>query len=301
MTQNTQTTAERMAALAHDVWARWMAYMFSKATNQADGSIVIPPDLVQRWGRQARTLYPHLPESEKQSDKDIAAEYLGCAEIDALTAELAQRTLERDAAQETLGMVGRMAKANLDAKDATVAGLTAERDEAQRLIGIYSTSRDAVIAQLGEMNDALRAEVDRLTHGLALTSAVAAGKPIQYVGPLEGMKESLEASYRGALDESARQMGQMKQMMADNAQANQWLVNGVAKIERLEKERDEARAEVERLRPLADAWEAREAQRIAFETFDRDPTPGNHDALTDANMAMLGTGLRARAVRGAKP
>lgn len=115
-------------------------------------------------------------------------------------------------------------------------------------------------------------------------------------------------------------------LTADNAQANQWLVNGVAKIERLEKERDEARergymleresqsramidastiailrAEVERLRPAAEAWEAREAQRIAFETFDRDPTPGNHDALTDANMAMLGTGLRARAAKEAKP
>ena len=45
---------------------------------------------------------------------------------------------------------------------AEIDRLTAERDEAQRLIGIYSTSRDAVIAQLGEMNDALRAEVERL-------------------------------------------------------------------------------------------------------------------------------------------
>ena len=45
---------------------------------------------------------------------------------------------------------------------AEIDGLTAERDEAQRLIGIYGTSRDAVIAQLGEMNDALRAEVERL-------------------------------------------------------------------------------------------------------------------------------------------
>ena len=63
----------------------------------------------------------------------------------------------------------------------------------------------------------------------------------------------------------------------------------------------EARAEVERLRPAADAWKAREAQRIAFETFDRDPTPGSHDALTGANMAMLGTGLRARAAKEAKP
>lgn len=60
-------------------------------------------------------------------------------------------------------------------------------------------------------------------------------------------------------------------------------------------------AEVERFRPAAEAWKAREAQRIAFETFDRDPTPGNHDALTDANMAMLGTGLRARAAKEAKP
>ena len=74
-----------------------------------------------------------------------------------------------------------------------------------------------------------------------------------------------------------------------------------AEIDRLTAERDEARAEVERFRPAAEAWEAREAQRIAFETFDRDPTPGNHDALTDANRTMLGTGLRARAAKEAKP
>ena len=87
----------------------------------------------------------------------------------------------------------------------------------------------------------------------------------------------------------------------DDFQLRRTIKTIAAEIDRLTAERDEARAEVERFRPAAEAWKAREAQRIAFETFDRDPTPGNHDALTGANMAMLGTGLRARAAKEAKP
>jgi len=83
----------------------------------------------------------------------------------------------------------------------------------------------------------LRAEVEKLTHSLALANAIAAGKPIQYVGPLEGMKESLEASYRSALDESARQM----------VQAKQWLSEAGAQNQEMSRKLAECRAEVERL------------------------------------------------------
>ena len=70
----------------------------------------------------------------------------------------------------------------------------------------------------------------------------------------------------GGMDAAARIIAvRIDRLTADNAQANQWLVNGVAKIERLEKERDEARAEaraeVERLRPAAEAWRTLEAAR----------------------------------------
>ena len=103
------------------------------------------------------------------------------AEIDALTAQNAHlarlhsnvATMYLDA-QAHIDAAAKRAEANapkliemMEDKDKRIATLTAERDDAQRLIGIYSTSRDAVIAQLGEMNDALRAEVERLRTELA--------------------------------------------------------------------------------------------------------------------------------------
>ena len=85
-------------------------------------------------------------------------------------------------------------------------------------------------AEIGGMDAAARiiaAEIDALTQTNALM---------------------LESAERGQAT-VAELRAQIDALTADNAQANQWLVNGVAKIERLEKERDEARAEVERLRP----------------------------------------------------
>jgi hypothetical protein len=57
-----------LAAYAHDAWAGWMRYMFSQCTNQADGSLIIPPALVGRWTRQMCQSYVQLPESETLSD-----------------------------------------------------------------------------------------------------------------------------------------------------------------------------------------------------------------------------------------
>lgn len=99
-----------------------------------------------------------------------------------------------------------------------IAGdIAAEITALQERNAFLQTSAETAQAKLAEA----RAEVDRLTHGLALSNAIAAGKPIQYVGPLEGMKESLEASYRSALNESARQIGQMKQWLSEASAQNQ--------------------------------------------------------------------------------
>jgi uncharacterized coiled-coil DUF342 family protein len=81
-------------------------------------------------------------------------------------------------------------------------------------------------------------------------------------------------------------------LTADNAQANQWLVNGVAKIERLEKERDEARAEVERLRPAADLGDAYLAS-INEDADDND--------IADLQDALEAAAARARAAKERKP
>jgi hypothetical protein len=74
--------SEKMADKAHEVWARWMKYLFSKCVMNPDGSATIPGQFVGRWGRQMETAYADLPESEKKSDRDIAAEYLEVSGIE---------------------------------------------------------------------------------------------------------------------------------------------------------------------------------------------------------------------------
>lgn len=69
----------------------------------------------------------------------------------------------------------------------------------------------------------------------------------------------------------------------------------------LETQLAKARAEVERLRLPAEAWEAQRAQRIAFDKFDGKPTMENRDELTAANKAMLSTDAAARAAKERKP
>ena len=81
-------------------------------------------------------------------------------------------------------------------------------------------------------------------------------------------------------------------LTADNAQANQWLVNGVAKIEELERQRDEARAEAERLRPAADLGDAYLA------SINEDADDNDVAELQDALEAAAD---RARAAKEAKP
>ena len=60
---------ENLAAYAHEAWAGWMRYLFSHSTQNEDGSITIPAELVKRWDRQMNTAYEDLPEEEKLSDR----------------------------------------------------------------------------------------------------------------------------------------------------------------------------------------------------------------------------------------
>jgi hypothetical protein len=71
---------EALAAHAHAVWARWMAWQGEHARLMpledfgADG--VAHVDAVRRWARQQGTPYAALSEAEKASDRAIADEYL---------------------------------------------------------------------------------------------------------------------------------------------------------------------------------------------------------------------------------
>lgn len=67
---------EKLAAYAHMAWSGWMIYLFSKSVHNADGSVTIPPLLVERWKRQMNTRYRDLPETEKESDRSEADKML---------------------------------------------------------------------------------------------------------------------------------------------------------------------------------------------------------------------------------
>lgn len=67
---------DEVAAKAHDIWARWMKYLFSKCKEDAHGDMFIPDEFIVRWKRQLETTYEELPEEEKESDREIAKEYL---------------------------------------------------------------------------------------------------------------------------------------------------------------------------------------------------------------------------------
>lgn len=63
---------EDLASYAHEVWIRWMKYLFSKSVENEDGSVTIPAWAVERWKRQMSTSYDDLPEGEKESDRKEA-------------------------------------------------------------------------------------------------------------------------------------------------------------------------------------------------------------------------------------
>ena len=67
---------DELAAIEHERWSHWQRYMHSKGGRQADGSLVLPAELVERWDRQAATDYHDLSAKEKQSDRDQVSRYL---------------------------------------------------------------------------------------------------------------------------------------------------------------------------------------------------------------------------------
>ncbi|MBY3383216.1 hypothetical protein [Rhizobium laguerreae] len=73
---NIDELVEELAAIEHQRWAHWQQYMHSEAERQADGSLVIPADLVKRWERQIKTVYDQLPDDERASDREQVMKYL---------------------------------------------------------------------------------------------------------------------------------------------------------------------------------------------------------------------------------
>lgn len=60
---------EELAEYAHDAWAGWMSYLFSKGDLNPDGTFTIHHEETKRWIRQSCTSYESLPHHEKESDR----------------------------------------------------------------------------------------------------------------------------------------------------------------------------------------------------------------------------------------
>jgi hypothetical protein len=67
---------EIVAAVQHTIWSHWMKYLFSVCTNNADGSVTIPADKVERWSRQMSTEYKDLTHEERESGRHQADKVL---------------------------------------------------------------------------------------------------------------------------------------------------------------------------------------------------------------------------------
>ena len=67
---------EELADLAHKIWARWMAHLFSKQPINLNGTWTMPKEFVTRWHKQMNTPYSKLSEEEEESDRKIALEIL---------------------------------------------------------------------------------------------------------------------------------------------------------------------------------------------------------------------------------
>ncbi|WP_354114462.1 hypothetical protein [Bradyrhizobium sp. RT3a] len=67
---------ERLAEIEHERWSHWQRYMHSKAVEQPNGALLVPPELVQQWERQLETPYSELSEKEKESDREQVKKYL---------------------------------------------------------------------------------------------------------------------------------------------------------------------------------------------------------------------------------
>ena len=64
-----------LAGKQHAIWSHWMMYMFSQGEDLKDGSWKMPVDKVERWKKQAKTLFIDLTDDEKKSEYDIIEKF----------------------------------------------------------------------------------------------------------------------------------------------------------------------------------------------------------------------------------
>jgi hypothetical protein len=71
-----EAIVDQLAAIEHERWSHWQRYLHSRGARQADGSVILPAELVQRWERQISTPYAALSDREQESDREQVRRYL---------------------------------------------------------------------------------------------------------------------------------------------------------------------------------------------------------------------------------
>lgn len=71
-----EAALDTLSDIEHDRWSHWQKYMHAQGERQADGSLLLPPDLVAQWDRQINTPFAELSDDEKNSDREQVRKYL---------------------------------------------------------------------------------------------------------------------------------------------------------------------------------------------------------------------------------
>jgi hypothetical protein len=66
---------DTLAAIEHQRWASWQAWLHAQGTRHEDGSITLPADRVAAWERQIATPYEALSDRERASDLEQVDRY----------------------------------------------------------------------------------------------------------------------------------------------------------------------------------------------------------------------------------
>jgi len=78
MTKLQTELREKLAAIEHERWSDWQAWVHSQGHIYEDKlgkSLVLPWEVVERWNKQILTSYKHLSDKEKASDMEQVDRY----------------------------------------------------------------------------------------------------------------------------------------------------------------------------------------------------------------------------------
>lgn len=66
----------KLAAEFHAVWSDWMDFIFRQCVQNSDGTMTIPKEFVDHWGKRMQTTFVDLPEDAKGWHRETVDKYL---------------------------------------------------------------------------------------------------------------------------------------------------------------------------------------------------------------------------------